>query len=446
MSTQAKFSAVSGMPKQGEETQTDPLGWIWVETSIWTQRMLTALGNGVKGGKWFSMMDKIYHPRALQAAWQKVKRNKGASGVDKISIERFESNAERYLAEIHEALKDNSYSPDAVRRVLIPKGNGATRPLGIPTIKDRIVQTALKMAIEPIFEKEFQPSSYGFRPGLGCKDALREVNRLVNDGYTWVVDADLKSYFDTISHKRLMVQVEKRISDGRVLGLIESFLSQKVMDEMSSWNPITGTPQGGVISPLLANIFLHPFDTYMREQGFQIVRYADDFVVLCKSEGEAEHALKNVREWMSENELTLHPEKTHVGNASTRGEGFDFLGYRFEAGKRWVRSKSMKALRERIRSRTKRNRPGSLVEIVAELNPMLRGWFEYFKHAYKATFPPLDGFIRRRLRSLLRRRLKKHSGTGRAYEDHQLWPNAFFAEIGLFTTTEVYRLLASQSR
>ena len=219
---QGTVSAVPDRTKQG--TETHERQWWWVEASIWTERMVSALDNGVTGGKWFSLVDKVIRPTTLDGAWRKVARNKGASGVDGQSIERFAAQAERYPHELHDDLKDGSYRPSPVKRVEIPKGDGRTRPLGISTIKDRIVQMALKMVIEPIFEVQFQPGSYGSRPGRHCKEALREVDRLVKEEFTFVVDADLASYFDTIPHERLMTLVEASISDGRVLALIDSFL------------------------------------------------------------------------------------------------------------------------------------------------------------------------------------------------------------------------------
>ncbi len=228
---QAAVSAVPAMAKQGTEARGR--AWWWVEASVWTERMVSALGNGVKGGKWFSLVDKVIRPSTLEAAWQKVARNKGAAGVDGQSIERFAAQAGRYLQELHDELKSGSYRPSPVKRVEIPKADGKTRPLGIPTVKDRIVQTALKMVIEPIFEVQFRPGSYGFRPGRGCKDALREVARLLKDGYTWVVDADLQGYFDSIPAARLLALVGSSISDGRVLALIEGFLRQDIMKGMA---------------------------------------------------------------------------------------------------------------------------------------------------------------------------------------------------------------------
>jgi RNA-directed DNA polymerase len=398
----------------------------------------------VKGGKWYSLMDKVYAMHTLEAAWHRVRANNGAAGIDRISIEQFEAQAERYLAELHQALKSGEYRPQAVKRVYIPKSDGKERPLGIPTVKDRIVQAAMKLVMEPIFEHEFMPMSYGFRPEKGCKDALREVDELLKAGYTYVVDADLKSYFDTLVHEILMQRLQERISDGRLLGLVEQFLSQEVMDGLERWTPIKGSPQGAVLSPLLANLYLHPLDRLITVAGYRMVRYADDFVILCRSQKEAETALERVREWVEANGLTLHPDKTHLGDCRGKGQGFDFLGYRFEAGKRWVRAKSRKALREKIRSKTKRNRSGSLEEIIADLNPMLRGWFGYFKHAYRTEFKSVDGFVRRRLRALLLRRNKK-KGWGKSLQSNKRWPNAYFAKLGLFTLHEAHAT-ARQSR
>jgi RNA-directed DNA polymerase len=316
--------------------------------------------------------------------------------------------------------------------------------LGIPVVKDRIVQTALKFVLEPIFEREFLKMSYGFRPGLDCKDALREVERLLREGYTFVVDADLKSYFNTIVHARLLERVKEKVSDGRVLELIEAYLKQDIIKEMERWTPTGGTPQGAVISPLLANIYLHPLDCHMQQKGYRMVRYADDFVVLCQTAEKAQAALEEVRSWVEQNGLSLSVDKTHMGDCRQEGEGFEFLGYRFEAGRRWVRKKSLKAFRDRIRMRTKRTRGDSLAKIVADLNPTLRGWFNYFKHAHPVTFKWMDGFVRRRLRAILRKH-EKRPGMGICRDDHQRWPNAFFAAQGLFTMTAAWKLV-SQSR
>jgi len=392
--------------------------------------MVSALENGVKGGRWYSLMDKVCAPATLAAAWEKVWANAGAAGVDRQSIERFEAREDLYLAELAAALRDGSYRAQPIRRVDIPKGDGGTRPLGIPTVKDRIVQTAVKFVLEPIFEATFRPTSYGFRPGRGCRDALAEVAQLIANGHTFVVDADLASYFDTIPHGRLMRRVEEHISDGRVLGLLRDWLDQDILRGMERWTPTTGTPQGAVISPLLANIYLHPLDELMAARGYRMVRYADDFVVLCKSREEAAAALADIRAWVTENGLRLHPDKTRVGDCRQAGEGFEFLGYRFEAGRRWVRKKSLTRLKDRIRERTRRTQGESLERIVASLNPMLRGWFAYFKYAHPYTFDEIDKLIRRRLRAILRKQ-EKRPGFGRCRVDHQRWTNAFFAQAGL---------------
>jgi len=311
-------------------------------------------------------------------------------------------------------------------------------------VKDRVVQAALKLVIEPIFEHEFEPRSYGFRPGLGCKDALREVDRHVKAGYCWVVDADLQSYFDSIPHLPLLAKVAGRIADGRVLELIQYFLKQDIMEDMTRWTPTSGSPQGAVVSPLLANLYLHELDVEMRQAGLVMVRYADDAVVLCRTREEAEAALTRMRAWVNANGLTLHPDKTHVGDCRLEGHGFEFLGYRFEAGQRWVRKKSLMGLRDKIRALTRRNRGDSIAEIIASINPLLRGWFGYFQHAHRYTFSSVDGFVRRRLRAILRRQLHRPAH-GHCLRDHARWPNAFFANLGLFTMSEALRL-ARQSR
>lgn len=436
-------SPVQSIAKQGTETR-DPLNWDWVETSVWTKRMLAALGNGVKGGKWFSLIDKVYDRVTLEAAWKRVAANKGAAGIDKVSVKRFKACKELYLTELENDLRKGLYQPEAVRRVYIPKGKGQTRPLGIPTVKDRVVQAALKLVLEPIFEWEFLPVSFGFRPGLGCKDALRRVDSLIKQGYTWVLDADLKTYFDSIPHGQLLEQVKEKISDGRVISLVESFLNQDIMDGMERWSPTAGSPQGAVLSPLLANLYLNPFDAIMTESGHKVVRYADDFVILCRSKAEAEAILIDVQEWTKANGLTLHPDKTHIGNCSEKDQGFEFLGYRFEAGNRCVRKKSLMALRDKIRQRTRRTRGVSVEQILGELNPSLKGWFGYFKHARSSTFRGVDGFVRRRLRAVLRKQ-NKRPGQGTAWSDKLRWSNKFFAERGLFTMHEAH-ISASQSR
>jgi len=313
--------------------------------------------------------------------------------------------------------------------------------VGIPTVRDRVAQTAVLNALEPIFERDFAEHSYGFRPGRGCKDALRRVDGLLQSGYRYIVDADLKSYFDTIPHDRLLALVAKKVSDGRVLNLIESFLKQGVLDGLREWTPEEGSPQGGCISPLLSNIYLDPLDHLMAQQGFEMVRYADDFVILCRSPEDAARALAVVQAWTAEAGLKLHPEKTKIVDATTTA--FDFLGYRFDRGRRFPRPKSMQKLKDAIRAKTKRTSGESLPKIINDLTPRLRGWFEYFKHSHRYTFNALDSWIRMRLRSILRKRLGK-KGRGRG-SDHQRWPNKFFAERGLYSLKTAHELACQSS-
>lgn len=411
---------------------------------MWTERMLSALVNGVKGGKWFSLMDKVFAPGTLALAWAKVRANKGAAGVDGQSIKRFAAKADLYLSELSAALREGTYRPQPVKRVDIPKGDGRTRPLGIPTVKDRIVQQAVRLVIEPIFEHDFADGSYGFRPRRGCHDALREVDELIRDGYTFVVDADLKSYFDTIPHDRLVTRIEEHIIDGGVLDLIRGWLKADILKGLDRWTPTAGSPQGAVISPLLANIYLDPLDKLMAARGYRMVRYADDFVILCRTREAADAALDEVRAWVEANGLTLHPEKTHVGDCRVPGQGFEFLGYRFEAGWRNVRKKSLDKLKDTIRERTRRTRGDSLDVVIADLNRVLRGWFGYFKLAQSRTFIDLDKLIRRRLRALLRKQ-EKRPGIGRTVDDQKRWPNAYLADAGLFALYPAWRT-ARQSR
>src|SRR5258708_7039256 len=436
-------SAVSGTTRRDASASGSCVQRKFVPAPTWTEAMLAALQTGVKGGKWHSLMDKVSRLETLGLGWAQVERNAGAAGVDRMSVERFAHARDYYLAELAGALRDGSYRPQPVRRVYIPKGKGQ-RPLGIPAVKDRVVHGAVKLVIETIFEDEFEPRSFGFRQGLGCKDALREVDRHLKAGYFWVVDADLQSYFDTIPHASLLAKVANRIADGRVLGLVQQFLKQDIMEDMKRWTPTSGSPQGAVISPLLANIYLHELDVELREAGLVMVRYADDAVVLCRSREEAESALARMRAWVNANGLTLHPDKTHVGDCRVAGQGFEFLGYRFEAGQRWVRKRSLMSLRDKIRAKTKQNVGTSLACVIASLNPTLQGWYAYFQHAHRLTFSLIDGFVRRRLRALLRRQ-QHRPGQGRCLRDHQQWPNCFFAALGLFTMSQAHRL-ACQSR
>lgn len=416
--------------------------WPWVEPSVWTDRMLTALEEGVKGGKWYTLMDKVYSIPNLRAAFEAVKANNGSAGVDHQTIEMFEKHLAKNLADLSGSLQNGTYCPAAIKRVWIPKpGSSEKRPLGIPTVRDRVVQAALRNVIAPIFERDFAPQSYGFRPGRGCKDALRRVDELLHAGYIFVVDADLKSYFDTIPHDKLLRLIAGKIADSRVLSLLQAYLTQQVMDTAKDWTSEQGTPQGAVISPLLSNIYLDPLDQLMANSDIEMVRYADDFVLLCRRMTEAHRALELVQSWTTSVGLVLHPDKTHIVDASQRG-GFDFLGYHFERGHRWPRRKSLRKLKDTIRSLTKRTNGSSLAAIISDVNRSLPGWFEYFKHSCKSTFAPLDGWIRMRLRSILRKRCGGQ-GRGRG-SDHQRWPNAFFADHGLFSLSAA-RAAACQS-
>jgi RNA-directed DNA polymerase len=412
------------------------------EPTVWTERMLAALEQGVKGGKWFSLIDKVHPERTLRAAFSRVAANEGAAGVDHVTIKMFAEHLDEDLKRLSEQLRTGTYRPQAIRRHYIPKpGTQERRPLGIPTIRDRVVQTALRMVLEPIFEHEFAEQSYGFRPGRGCKDALRRVNQLLKNGFTYIVDADLKSYFDTIPHDRLMALMGQKVSDGRVLTLLEMFLKQNILDDLQEWTPEMGSPQGAVISPLLSNVYLNPLDHLMAHKGFEMVRYADDFVILCQSPEEASRALAMVQEWTAAAGLTLHPTKTRIVNANE--EAFEFLGYQFVKGKRFPRAKSMKKLKDTIRAKTKRTSGKCLKAIIESLNPTLRGWFGYFQHSYKTTFKTLDAWIRMRLRSILRKR-QGRKGRGRGL-DHQRWRNAYFAEQGLYSLTTAHALACQSS-
>lgn len=437
------------MPKQAGETHNAPQSangrtpaqrvrdwarWMWVEQSVWTPRMLEALARGVKGGKWFSLWDKVWAPATLEASFARTQANKGKPGVDGVTIERFGRDLGPNIAALSELLRTGGYQPQKIRRTYIPKaGSTELRPLGIPTVRDRIVQGALRSVLEPIFERDFADHSYGFRPRLGCKDALRRVDELLNGGYAWVVDADIKGYFDTIPHEQLMALVEKKVSDGKVLALLRAYLKAGILDGMKTWEPTEGTPQGAVVSPLLSNIYLDPLDHLMAGKGYEMVRYADDFVVLCRSQEEAQAALSEISAWMAEAELTLHPTKTRLVDATLPG-GFEFLGYHFERGKKWPRKKSQDKLKDTIRAKTRRANGQSMERTIKTVNQSLHGWFEYFKLSVPGAFKRLDEWIRMRLRSILRKRERRRGpGKGSA---HRKWPNDFFARLGLFSMVE----------
>ncbi|MCG2717209.1 MAG: group II intron reverse transcriptase/maturase [Nanoarchaeota archaeon] len=421
--------------------------WKWVERTIWTERMLMALDNGVIGYKWFSMIDKVYKSETLIKAWENTASNKGAAGIDKVTIEKFAKNAHKYLKELIEELSHGTYQPSKIRRTYIPKSDGKMRPLGIPTIKDRIVQGSIKMVIEPIWEKEFLPMSYGFRPGRGAHEAINEVAQYIKEGYVYVVDADIRGYFDNIPHERLMQLLNTKIADGHILHLINEFLTVGIIEEMKEWVPTRGTPQGGVLSPLLANVYLHPLDVLMIGKGYKMIRYADDFVILCRNELEAKEAKEIIEQWMKENSLELHPEKTRICNCMQEGQGFEFLGYYFERGYKFVRKKSYEKLREKIRKETKHTVGKNIKSVVDSLNKILVGWFNYFKLAQGKVYQTTDCLVRRRLRAILRKQEKK-PGMGKTFDDHKKWPNEYFAKLELFSL-EVARAkwrVANQSR
>jgi RNA-directed DNA polymerase len=373
----------------------------------------------------------------LAGSLQKVVAKGGSAGIDNQSARAVYEHQEPTIQKLEQELRTGQYQPQAVKRVWIPKpGSQEKRPLGVPTVRDRIVQGAVLQVIEPIFEREFATQSYGFRPGKGCKDALRRVDKLLRSGQHWVLDADLKSYFDTIPHERLMERVGEKVSDGKVLSLIEGMLQAGVMDTVEGWQATRqGSPQGAVISPLLSNIYLNGLDWKMTRKGFEMVRYADDFVVLCASQQEAQKALEEISQWVEENGLKLHPTKTRIVDASQRG-GFDFLGYHFERGKKWPREKSLDKLKEAIRSKTRRNSGRCMKAICADLNRTLKGWFEYFQHSVPHALESLDGYVRGRLRSILRRRRKRKGRAKR--KDNYRWPNTYFSAVGLFSLKQAY--------
>lgn len=435
--TENTVPAVPERDKQGAED-------LWqrhkAQQGVWSSKMLEALARGVKGNRWFSLIDKVYAEATLVKAWEKVKSNAGACGVDRASVEHFDKDSLNRLLAVKEQLKEGSYQPQAIKRVWIPKlGSRDKRPLGIPTVRDRVVQTALRMVIEPIFEKEFAPHSYGFRPGRGCKEALREVNRLLREGYHQIVDIDIEKYFDSIPQDQLMKKVEEKISDGEVLKLIKAFLKQKVMEGTESGEAQEGTPQGGVISPLLANIYLNDLDWKMAQQGHRIVRYADDMVVMCQTPEQAREALESIEQWMDEAGLKLHPLKTRIVDMTVAGNAFEFLGYKFhrsQKGRIWpyARKKSVQKLQERLRGFTRRNNGQSLKEVCETLNPILNGWLEYFQHSRLGSLREVDQWVRQRLRAILR---KRHKFKGHVnIQDYIRWPNRYFGDLGLLCLTE----------
>ena len=399
----------------------------WAHRAVWTDRMLaTLLQDKVRGGRWHTLIDKVFNELNLFCSAHKVLGKKGAAGVDRQTVANFAAHEREELHRLHEQLREDSYRPAAVRRAWIPKpGSSEKRPLGIPTVRDRVVQTALVQVIEPILDATFHERSFGFRHGRGCHDALRCVEELLADGYVYVVDADLKAYFDTIPKDRLLEIVQQKISDRRVLGLIKQYLDQGIMEELRTWTPEAGVPQGAVLSPVLANAYLNPLDHHLAQQGFQMVRYADDFVILCRTHQEAKAAWAEVQQWVEHHGLKLHPDKTQIVDA--REKSFSFLGYSFRGRYRFPRKKSHQKFVDRIRELTPRKSGESMEIIIQRLNRSTRGWFNYFRHCHWSIFRAYDGMIRRRLRRLLLRRTRRNTNR---LTRNQRWPNAYFTDHG----------------
>lgn len=417
-------------PSQQAVPATDPRSW--ADPWVWTPRMLTRLAQSEPTTKWFRLWDKVFAEATLRRSFWAVWRNRGQPGVDGQTVTQMEQQLAPELARLGEQLRTGNYRRQPARRVWIPKpGTTEQRPLGIPAVRDRTVEGALRRVLEPIFEHDFADSSYGFRPGRTCQQAVARVEELLGQGHVWCVDADLKSYFDTIPHDRLMALLKARVADGSVLALVEQCLKAGVLEDCQTWQPTEcGTPQGAVISPLLANVYLNPLDQELKRRGWQQVRYADDFVVLCSSREEAENVLAFLREWTQAVGLTLHPTKTRLVHAGT--EGFDFLGWHFRGNRKWPRQKSVQKLREKLRPLTRRSNGHCFAAIVARLNPILRGWHAYFRESHPTGLTGPDGWLRRRLRALLRKR-EKRPGYGLTKADHQRWPNCWFAGQGLFS-------------
>jgi len=382
--------------------------------------------------KHHSLIDKVYKRLNLYIAFEKVRANKGAGGIDRVSLEEFERNRDLNLEEIHRLLYEDRYEPQPVKRVFIPKPNGDRRPLGIPTIRDRVVQQALLNRIGKIFEAKFMECSFGFRPNRSALGAIRKVEEYFKEGYQWVVEVDIKSFFDTVEHEKLIDLVAEEIADGRILRLIRSFLKSGVMDEMETRYQTTGTPQGGVISPLLANIYLHPYDEKMTTEGYKVVRYADDVIILCRNKQDAHRALERTRQILQkELGLALNEEKTRVLHKS---QSFEFLGYLFGRGYsdfKMPRRRAIDSFKDKVRRITRRQQPKRLEQIISEINPVIRGWRNYFVHGNcKKLFWELDCWIENRLRAF---KVKKWG-----LRTHLKLPHEVFEKLGLATLNETF--------
>lgn len=385
----------------------------------------------IKKHKWYSLYDKVYGPANLERAWEKVRSNKGAGGVDRQSIADFEREKEKHLREIHRLLREKRYKALSLRRVYIPKGNGERRPLGIPTIRDRVVQQALLNILEPIFEPTFHEHSYGFRANRSTHTAIEHVVKSMQEGKEWVLEIDIRKYFDTVHHELLLDAVNEEVSDGSVLRLIRMFLESGVMENGVRQATEEGTPQGGVISPLLANIYLNHFDWEMAKRGHDMVRYADDAVVLCASREEAERALGDVRKMLEGKlRLKLHPEKTRI--LYHKEGSFDFLGFLVHRRYLWPRMKTLMRFKEKVRLATRRQQGRNVQEVISLLNPVLRGFGNYYLRAnVKGLFEKLDEWIRMRVRSFMeKKRAVKHQ--------NRRLPNALLEQLGLVSLTGLY--------
>ena len=365
-----------------------------------------------------SLIDKVYRQENLLTAWERVKENGGSGGVDRQSVAGFKAQQDQQLGRLREELRDDAYQPQPVRQVPIPKAGkpGEYRTLGIPTVYDRVCQQALLQRLEPIFEPVFDEANFGYRRGRSTKDALAKVWREIKGGSEWIVDADLKDFFGSVEHEKLLTLVAQRVADGRVLRLIKSMLTAGSYGEGRLFPTEQGTPQGGVISPLMSNILLTPFDQEMRRKGYRLTRYADDWVITCQSAAEARAAIKAAGKILKELGVELHPQKTRIVHIA---QGFEFLGYKIKRGKQlrlpaakirsgarsgglyaYPKEKSIRRFMDEVRKRTKRRIPLRTRELIEELNPLLRGWGEYYKKAHvRLLFNRLDRWIVRRIRS-----------------------------------------------
>ncbi len=436
MERQSKESLPERVPFAATPAGETPDIRRWAQPVVWTDRMLTTLlNNKVKGGKWHALIDKVYAPLNLYTAARKVTGKKKAAGIDGQSCEAFEEHLVVETRQLSEEIKAGTYRPSAVRRVHIPKPGkpNETRPLGIPTVRDRAVQRATLNVIEPILDHQFHERSFGFRHGVGAHDALRVVEQKLQEGYIYVVDADLKAYFDTIPKDRLLALVKEHVSDSRMLKLLKLFLDQNILEELREWTPIAGVPQGAVLSPVLSNLYLNPLDHQMADSGFEMVRYADDFVVLCRSQSEAEEALELITRWVKAAGLTLHPTKTKI--VDSRVKSFAFLGYSFRGDQIYPRRESLAKMKARIVELTPRKRNGSIESITAELSRVLRGWFYYFRHCRWTIYKDLDATIRARLRRML---LQRHRKNPQRIPRTHRWPNAYFTKAGLYSLREAH--------